>query len=605
LVASLVAGADDLAWKKTVADARSELFRLVAAEVTAEDVAQRLRVPWPLSNAQITADELEKLIDAEVLAKVDAKTPMPDDEEIRKRAAENFAPWKVGDEVDFRDQRGRRIKGRIRAIYPGSLKIGFMNVSKVDIPLKERAHLSKELAEKEVRSAIFVEQQKVRQEREKLRRELEDEVREELSKTYGFVRLNDEWVAPREVKRRVLYTRKRQIAWGMRQRERDFMTQKGFARWDREWIPADVRDKLIAALKVAQKEEQDALTQFASLNETVSQRDIQDDMVNLVLFHITMIDGSEGAGSGFVLKNGFRKYVVTNQHLFVGAKSFTMRTAKGVPLRPKTIAFAKKLDLAEVTFRCSSASAEPPGLELSLVEPKMRDAVLVLGNSQGAGVVTSEPGAVSGLGPDLVEVTAKFVPGNSGSPILNAAGKVVGVATFATRDAPEWVTRDSRYVKVRRFGMRLRWDAYPEFAFLDWSEFVTDSYLLKDLDYYVLDLYSMAVKEVERVSEYRMTGNLAKYRDSSWGTRAIAIMGKFENMWAATNRYDRAQFIKIVEEADRTFRSEVGLVRETLAARRWKTDMMLEQAKYLDTACEILQDIYKNAAAKAIHQLRR
>ena len=600
----LPAGADDLAWRESVAEARAELFRAVATEITEEDVAKRLRMPSPLPSASITANELDKLIEADVLAKIAAQIPMPDDREIRKRAETAFSPWKVGDQVEFQDRRGRQIKGRIRAMYPGSLRIGSMNISRADIPPKQWAYLSKELAEKEIRSAVASEQQKVMQKRRELARGLGEGLREELSKTHGFVRLDDTWISPRKARARVAYARKRQIAWGMRQRARAFMTQKGFTMWDREWIPVEVRDRLVAERKTVQKQEANALAEFGQLDEKVEDRDVQGDMANLVLFRMAMVGGGEGAGSGFVLKNGFRRYVVTNQHLFIGAKSFTMRTATGTVLRPTTIAFAKKLDLAEVTFRCSAGDREPPGLELSLVEPRIKDAILVLGNSQGAGVVTAEPGLVSGLGPDLVEVSAKFVPGNSGSPILNAVGKVVGVATFATRDAPAWVIRDSRYGQVRRFGLRLKWDAYPELAFLDWNEFVTDSYLLKDLDNYVLDLYSMSVREVETVSEYRLAGNLEKYRDPSWGARALAIMARFETIWRATKRSNRTEFIQIVQGADRTFQQEVDLVRRSLAARRWKTEMMQEQAKYLDTACEILQDVYKSAAAKAIQQLR-
>src|SRR6185312_7757504 len=69
------------------------------------------------------------------------------------------------------------------------------------------------------------------------------------------------------------------------------------------------------------------------------------------------------------------------------------------------------------------------------------DAVVVLGNSQGRNVVTEIEGKVTGVGPELIEVDAKFVPGNSGSPIIHVkSGKVIGVATFVTVRQPDVIS---------------------------------------------------------------------------------------------------------------------------------------------------------------------
>jgi hypothetical protein len=96
------------------------------------------------------------------------------------------------------------------------------------------------------------------------------------------------------------------------------------------------------------------------------------------------------------------------------------------------------------------------------------DDVLVLGNSQGSGVVTEIPGKVVGIGPDLVEVDAKFVEGNSGSPIVHLkSGKVIAIATFLTLHNTSVIDKDSPFDGIRRFGYRLDvakdWE-YPELA---------------------------------------------------------------------------------------------------------------------------------------------
>jgi hypothetical protein len=66
-------------------------------------------------------------------------------------------------------------------------------------------------------------------------------------------------------------------------------------------------------------------------------------------------------------------------------------------------------------------------------------------------------GEIHGIGPDEVVVSAKFVPGNSGSPIVHdGLGRVIAIASHLkdfsakTKWSKDWVQAD-----VRRFGYRL------------------------------------------------------------------------------------------------------------------------------------------------------
>jgi len=100
------------------------------------------------------------------------------------------------------------------------------------------------------------------------------------------------------------------------------------------------------------------------------------------------------------------------------------------------------------------------------------DDIVVLGNSLGSDVVTVIPGKVTGLGPELVEVDAKFVQGNSGSPIIHVkTGKLIGIATFALIRKVDSLSRDSQFASgVRRFGYRLdtvgAWEHPSPFQFI-------------------------------------------------------------------------------------------------------------------------------------------
>ena len=94
--------------------------------------------------------------------------------------------------------------------------------------------------------------------------------------------------------------------------------------------------------------------------------------------------------------------------------------------------------------------------------PDIGETVTVLGNSDGRGVVTEIRGHIVGVGPQQIEVDAPFVAGNSGSPVLNRAGRVVGVASYLRncRDNSDWSKTNTRYNGIRRFALRLtgvRW----------------------------------------------------------------------------------------------------------------------------------------------------
>ncbi|HWB59192.1 MAG TPA: serine protease, partial [Chthoniobacteraceae bacterium] len=104
---------------------------------------------------------------------------------------------------------------------------------------------------------------------------------------------------------------------------------------------------------------------------------------------------------------------------------------------------------------------------------KIGDAITVLGNPEGAGVVKPVEGKILGIGPDLIEVDAQFVPGNSGSPIIHqATGKVLGVATYTVERK---VNNGGGGVQteVRRFGYRL--DGVKQWEQINWKAFYAQS----------------------------------------------------------------------------------------------------------------------------------
>jgi len=135
-------------------------------------------------------------------------------------------------------------------------------------------------------------------------------------------------------------------------------------------------------------------------------------------------------GSGFFVAGG---RVVTSLHVLRGAAGASVLTHDGKTHRVERIAGASRerdLALLEVAAREESYAA----LEVELVTPRAGVEVAVVGglNATGKQVTRGAAGCVwyvSGAG-ELIQITARIAGGNSGGPVVNREGKVVGVAAL-------------------------------------------------------------------------------------------------------------------------------------------------------------------------------
>lgn len=168
---------------------------------------------------------------------------------------------------------------------------------------------------------------------------------------------------------------------------------------------------------------------------------------------IVILTGDNGSGTGFIVEMDGAKWLMTNEHVVRGQGKIRARTLSGQKIIPtNTVDLATNRDLIRYKL-----DGKFKALKMRPSLPSMNEDVWVFGNSDGSGVVTSIGGDVLGLGEDKIEVSAKFVAGNSGSPVVDNNGEVVGVATFAEikRDYDNWVKEGTRFNEVRRFAERL------------------------------------------------------------------------------------------------------------------------------------------------------
>lgn len=145
-------------------------------------------------------------------------------------------------------------------------------------------------------------------------------------------------------------------------------------------------------------------------------------------------DIGPGGGSGFVIDES--GYIVTNQHVVAGADSVSLRFSSGVRERAEVVGEDPSTDLAVLKVEAPEEALKPLTLGDSDAVG-VGDPVIAIGNPLNVGISVTT-GIVSGLGRPIpapnnytingaVQTDAAVNPGNSGGPLLDARGTVIGV----------------------------------------------------------------------------------------------------------------------------------------------------------------------------------
>lgn len=155
------------------------------------------------------------------------------------------------------------------------------------------------------------------------------------------------------------------------------------------------------------------------------------DKVAMVLCYKDGIPYSQGSGF-FINANT----LVTNYHVIEGSTKIELKlTGKEEVFKgAKVIKAAPDYDLAII-----QTNKQFPYLPIdSTLSDKVGSKIYTIGNPRGLEGTISE-GILSGVrndeDVDYLQITAPISPGNSGGPVINKMGKVIGVSTFTVRNS--------------------------------------------------------------------------------------------------------------------------------------------------------------------------
>ena len=195
---------------------------------------------------------------------------------------------------------------------------------------------------------------------------------------------------------------------------------------------------------------------FATDNTALSAADIYKKVAPAVVMvstkSVQSVNGwfqqeTEGMGSGFIINND--GYILTNYHVIDGAKEVTVTLSDGREVTASVVNYDADQDVAMIKL---NENVEVPGV----VELGNSDAlqpgeeVLAIGNPLSKelsstltkGIVSALNRSVetnSGVSTNLIQTDTAINSGNSGGPLINTKGEVIGINTLKASDGAEGI----------------------------------------------------------------------------------------------------------------------------------------------------------------------
>jgi S1-C subfamily serine protease len=150
---------------------------------------------------------------------------------------------------------------------------------------------------------------------------------------------------------------------------------------------------------------------------------------------VVMVQTEKGRGSGFLVRPDL---VATNAHVTKGFLFVTVTSQTGVKMQGRVAQFSEDVDVALVQVgRLSPTDAQLPlGTSAAL---RLGQGIVALGWAQSDEQHTVNRGVITGLRQvgtqPMIQTDAAPHPGDSGGPVLDRTGQVVGITTIRIESA--------------------------------------------------------------------------------------------------------------------------------------------------------------------------
>ena len=162
----------------------------------------------------------------------------------------------------------------------------------------------------------------------------------------------------------------------------------------------------------------------------------------------------DGLGTGFIIQSDASgTLALTAYHVIFGARKLEAVGLDRARYPVSVIGYDDGHDVALLKINVPSGRTLP-ALPLAPQPPKVGQSALAIGNGNGDFLV-SKSGRLVGLNvaasradfpPGTLQLTAPLIPGDSGGPILNAQGEVMGVISYiSAHRTPFGVATDASY----------------------------------------------------------------------------------------------------------------------------------------------------------------
>lgn len=203
-----------------------------------------------------------------------------------------------------------------------------------------------------------------------------------------------------------------------------------------EAIPAQSAARLAQSIEPASASSPSTTTDIQTL--TITEESAGIDAVEKILPAVVTIFTRAGFGGGsgsgfFISEDG---YIVTNNHVVEGASDITILYATGGSTTARIVGTAPEFDLAVLQVEGPAPAVAEWG---DSGELPLGAGVIAIGSALGEYQNTVTAGVLSGFNRQLagmnglLQTDAAINQGNSGGPLINRGGQVIGINTLVAR----------------------------------------------------------------------------------------------------------------------------------------------------------------------------